>query len=164
MGTAKHWPGGGKVTDTHVAGGKTPAWSKLQRLTSFRSVRHSRRGSAGHGESRNRPGPEQGPARVSVEASAREPAAAGGDRTLIITDSLMMAAVTMVMEQTQGQAAVRALANGADLALIQTGKPSTVRNAVARAIDSGRFPREQAIASVRQCSPPSRPGASRTRR
>ena len=31
MATVKHWPGGGAVTDTHVAGGKTPRWSKLKK-------------------------------------------------------------------------------------------------------------------------------------
>ena len=151
MGTAKHWPGGGKVTDTHVAGGKTPAWSKLQKadLVPFRAAFAAGIGGVMVSHA-TVPGLRKG-----LPASQSKPALAelrrqAGDRTLIITDSLMMAAVTMVMEQTQSQAAVRALANGADLALIQTGKPSTVRNAVARAIDSGRFPREQAIASVRR--------------
>ena len=73
-----------------------------------------------------------------------------GDKTLIITDSLAMAAVTTVMEQSQSQAAVRALINGADLALIQSGNPLKIRNAISRAIETGRLPREQAIDSARR--------------
>jgi len=72
-----------------------------------------------------------------------------GDKTLIITDSLMMAAVTKAMRQTQSRAAVRAIAAGADLALVQ-GNWAATRSAIATAIANGTIPRTQAIASARR--------------
>ena len=151
MATVKHWPGGGAVTDTHVAGGKTPRWSKLKKrdLVPFQTAFAAGVGGVmvSHavipGLTGGIPG-TQSRAALSVLRSQ------AGDKTLIITDSLAMAAVTTVMEQSQSQAAVRALINGADLALVQSGNPLKIRNAISRAIETGRLPREQAIASARR--------------
>jgi beta-N-acetylhexosaminidase len=151
MATVKHWPGGGAVTDTHVAGGKTPRWSKLKKrdLVPFQAAFAAGVGGVmvSHasipGLTGGVPGSQSRPALQALRGQA-------GDRTLIITDSLAMAAVTTVMEQSQSQAAVRALVNGADLALIQSGSPLKIRNAIIRAMENGRLPREQAVASARR--------------
>jgi beta-N-acetylhexosaminidase len=73
-----------------------------------------------------------------------------GPNRLIMTDSLMMNAVTGAMSQTQAQAAVRSLAAGADVALVQTPDPLTVVHGIAAAIRSGVIGREQAVASARR--------------
>lgn len=148
MATAKHWPGGGAVVDTHRSAGKTPAWSQLQRrdLVPFEAafaagvdavmVSHARV-----------PGLSGGlPATQSAAALDRLRGSID-DTTLIVTDSLAMAAVTGAMRQKQATAAVRAIAAGADLALIQ-GDTLAVRKALAKAIRDGRIPRAQAEASV----------------
>jgi len=71
-----------------------------------------------------------------------------GDRTVIVTDSLSMAATTKAVGLKLPAAAVRALRAGADLALFASGDPGPVIDAVTEAIKSGRLPRAQAEASV----------------
>ena len=71
-----------------------------------------------------------------------------GDDTVIITDSLSMAATTKALGIGTPAAAVRALRAGADLALFASADPDRVIDAVAAAIRSGRLPRERAEASV----------------
>ena len=71
-----------------------------------------------------------------------------GDETVIVTDSLSMAATTKAVGLRLPAAAVRALRAGADLALFASGDPGPVIDAVTAAIKSGRLPRAQAEASV----------------
>lgn len=150
MATLKHWPGGGAVVDTHKSAGRTPAWSTLQKrdLVPFQVAFNAGVGGVMVSHAMV-PGLSGGlPATQSRAALGAVRSQAGPD-ALIITDSLMMAAVTNAMGQTQSRAAVRALVNGADLALVQ-GNWKPVRKAVAVAIRNGTLPREQAIAAVRR--------------
>ena len=150
MATVKHWPGGGAVVDTHKSAGTTPSWSALQRrdLVPFRAAFAAGVGAVMISHAKV-PGLSAGlPATQSKSAFAAARSQAG-DRTLIVTDSLMMAAVTKAMSQTQARAAVRALASGADLALVQ-GNWAAIRGAIASAIANGTIPRAQAIASARR--------------
>jgi beta-N-acetylhexosaminidase len=71
-----------------------------------------------------------------------------GDETVIITDSLSMAATTKAVGLELPAAAVRALRAGADLALFASGDPKAVIDAVTAAIKSGRLSRAQAEASA----------------
>ena len=71
-----------------------------------------------------------------------------GDDTVIITDSLSMAATTKALGIGTPAAAVRALKAGADIALFASADPDRVIAAVQAAIRSGRLPREQAEASA----------------
>lgn len=71
-----------------------------------------------------------------------------GDETVIVTDSLSMAATTTALGIKTPAAAVRALRAGADLALFASGDPAAVIDAVTAAIRSGRLPRAQAEASA----------------
>ena len=150
MATVEHWPGGGAVVDTHKSAGTTPSWSALQRrdLVPFRAAFAAGVGAVMISHAKV-PGLSAGlPATQSKSAFAAARSQAG-DRTLIVTDSLMMAAVTKAMSQTQARAAVRALASGADLALVQ-GNWAAIRGAIADAIANGTIPRAQAIASARR--------------
>ena len=150
MATVKHWPGGGAVVDTHKSAGKTPLWSSLLRrdLVPFRTAFAAGVGAMMISHAKV-PGLSRGLPATQSAAALREARAQAGDRTLIVTDSLMMAAVTSAMRQSQSRAAVRALAAGADLALIQ-GNSSAARKAIADAIANGTIPRAQAIASARR--------------
>ena len=71
-----------------------------------------------------------------------------GDKTVIITDSLSMAATTKALHIKLPAAAVRALKAGADLALFATGGPGPVIDAVTQAIKSGHIPRAEAEVKV----------------
>jgi beta-glucosidase-like glycosyl hydrolase len=73
-----------------------------------------------------------------------------GGSTLIVTDSLAMGAIRTSLGLTQAQAAVRALRDGADMALVQTGSPAGVVRAIADAIRSGNYPKSRAVASVKR--------------
>jgi hypothetical protein len=72
----------------------------------------------------------------------------GGAHLLIITDSLSAGAVRDGLGLTQPQAAVRALENGADMALVDGVTPGKIAAAIVAAMQSGRYPRSQALASV----------------
>lgn len=71
-----------------------------------------------------------------------------GPSTLIITDSLSMAAASSAIHRTIPQAAVAALRAGADVAL--TCSTVGVVTAIARAISTGVRPRSAALAKVRR--------------
>jgi beta-N-acetylhexosaminidase len=74
-----------------------------------------------------------------------------GKHTLIITDSLSMGATTKSQGISTTTACIRALAAGADMALVATAKDSkALIAAVAKAIADGRIPRAQAEASAQR--------------
>lgn len=150
MATVKHWPGGGAVVDTHKSAGSTPAWATLQRrdLVPFRAAFAAGVGAVMISHAKV-PGLSAGLPATQSKAALTAARSQAGDKTLIVTDSLMMAAVTKAMRQTQSRAAVRAIAAGADVALIQ-GNWSSARRSVAAAISAGTIPRAQAVESARR--------------
>jgi beta-glucosidase-like glycosyl hydrolase len=164
--TAKHWPGHGHADDTHKALATTPklSYMKTHDMLPFESA-------FAHGI----PAVMVGHLIVPGLTASNVPASLSwnalhylrkqaGPQTLIVTDSLSMGAIRTSLGLTQAQAAVRALRDGADMALVQTGNPAGVVHAVADAIRSGDYPRKRAIASARRVvaakrisTPPYRP-------
>ena len=152
LGVVKHWPGHGQATDTHVGGSVVPAWPVLQRrdLIPFEAAFAHRTGAVMVGHLRV-PGLTEGslPASESPTALRTLRARAGGS-ALIITDDLSMAAASTTLGISAAQAAVRSLAAGADAAMACWAPLDTVTSAVTQAINDGRLPRQQAVASARR--------------
>lgn len=149
--TVKHWPGGGAVADTHIGAGKTPRWSSLKRRDLVPFTAAFKAGAASVMVSHARvPGLTGALPATQSSKAYRALRQQAGNRVVIMTDSLAMAAVTKSMRQNQTQAAVRALRNGADLALIQGSNPRSMINKIAKAIASGKIKRSQAVASAKR--------------
>jgi beta-N-acetylhexosaminidase len=150
LSTVKHWPGHGWASDTHSGAARIPSLSVLRRYDTVPFEKAFDAGvplvMVGHLRSRGLTGDET-PASLSRQAMTylRDRT---GDRTVIITDSLSMAATTKAVGIKLPAAAVRALKAGADLALFASGDPDPVIDAVTAAIRSGRLPRAQAEAKV----------------
>jgi beta-N-acetylhexosaminidase len=150
LATVKHWPGHGWASDTHTGAARVPSLSVLRRYDMVPFEQAFDAGvplvMVGHLRSKGLTGDET-PASLSRGALTylRERA---GEKTLIITDSLSMAATTKALGIKLPAAAVRALKAGADQALFATGDPGPVVDAVTAAIKSGRIPRAEAEAKV----------------
>lgn len=148
LATVKHWPGGGAVADTHKGAGRTPNWGSVQRrdLVPFNAAFASGTGSVMVSHA-SVPGLTGGIAASQSRAAMTALRRDAGNDVVIMTDSLAMAAVTSAMGQSQARAAVRAIAAGSDLALVQGNTKGTVK-ALSRAIKSGEISRDAAVASV----------------
>lgn len=150
LATVKHWPGHGWATDTHSGAARVPSLSLLRREDMVPFEKAFDAGvplvMVGHLRSKGLTG-EQTPASLSRNAMTYLRARVGDD-TVIITDSLSMAATTKALGIKLPAAAVRSLRAGADLALFATGDPRPVIDAVTAAIKSGRIPRAEAEAKV----------------
>ena len=150
LSTVKHWPGHGWASDTHTGAARVPSLSVLRKADMLPFEQAFDAGvpfvMVGHLRSKGLTGDET-PASLSRSALTylRERA---GDKTVIITDSLSMAATTKALGIKLPAAAVRALRAGADQALFATGDPDPVIDAVTAAIKSGRLPRAEAEAKV----------------
>jgi beta-N-acetylhexosaminidase len=150
LATVKHWPGHGWATDTHTGAARVPSLSVLRREDMAPFEQAFDAGvplvMVGHLRSKGLTG-DQTPASLSPRALTylRDRT---GDETVIITDSLSMAATTKAVGLKLPAAAVRSLKAGADLALFATGDPKPVIDAVTAAIKSGRIPRAEAEAKV----------------
>ncbi|MBC7558068.1 MAG: hypothetical protein H7270_01670 [Dermatophilaceae bacterium] len=152
LGVVKHWPGHGQATDTHVGGSLVPAWSMLRRrdLIPFNAAFAHRAPAVMVGHLRV-PGLTEGalPATES-RAAMRALRAQTGPDVLIMTDDLSMAAASTTLGISPAQAAVRSLVAGADVAMACWAPLDPVTFAVTQAIDDGRLPRSQAVASARR--------------
>lgn len=152
QGVVKHWPGHGQATDTHVGGSLVPAWSALRRrdLIPFTAAFAHRTDAVMVGHLRV-PGLTEGtwPASES-RAAMRALRAQAGPGVLIMTDDLSMAAATTTQGISPAKAAVRSLVAGADLAMVCWSPLDGITSAVTQAIDDGRLPRSQAVASARR--------------
>jgi beta-N-acetylhexosaminidase len=150
LATVKHWPGHGWASDTHTGAARVPSVSVLRRNDMVPFEKAFDAGvpfvMVGHLRSKGLTGDET-PASLSRQAMTYLRGRAG-EKTLIITDSLSMAATTKAVGLKLPAAAVRALRAGADQALFATGDPGPVIDAVTAAIKSGRLPRAQAEAKV----------------
>jgi beta-N-acetylhexosaminidase len=150
LSTVKHWPGHGWASDTHTGAARVPSLSVLRKADMLPFEDAFAAGvpfiMVGHLRSKGLTGDET-PASLSRSALTylRERA---GDNTVIVTDSLSMAATTQALGIKLPAAAVRALRAGADQALFATGDPGPVIDAVTAAIKSGRIPRAEAEAKV----------------
>jgi len=150
LSTVKHWPGHGWATDTHSGAARVPSLSVLRRedMVPFEQAFDVNVPlvMVGHLRSKGLTGDET-PASLSRQALTYLRGRTG-DTTVIITDSLSMAATTKALGIKLPAAAVQALKAGADLALFATGDPGPVIDAVTAAIRSGRIPRAEAEAKV----------------
>jgi beta-N-acetylhexosaminidase len=150
LATVKHWPGHGWASDTHSGAARIPSLSVLRRYDMVPFETAFDAGvplvMVGHLRSKGLTGDET-PASLSRTALTYLRGRTG-DATVIITDSLSMAATTRAVGLRLPAAAVRALRAGADLALFATGDPGPVIDAVTAAIKSGRIPRADAEAKV----------------
>ena len=150
LSTVKHWPGHGWASDTHSGAARIPSLSVLRREDMVPFEQAFDAGvplvMVGHLRSKGLTGNET-PASLSRSALTYLRGRTG-DKTVIITDSLSMAATTKAIGIKLPAAAVRALKAGADLALFASGDPDPVIDAVTAAIKSGRLPRAQAEARV----------------
>ena len=148
--TVKHWPGHGWASDTHTGAARVPSLSVLRRYDMVPFEKALDAGvplvMVGHLRSKGLTGDET-PASLSRSALTYLRGRAG-ETTVIITDSLSMAATTKALGIKLPAAAVRALKAGADQALFATGDPGPVIDAVTAAIKSGRIPRAEAEAKV----------------
>ncbi|MDQ1537143.1 MAG: beta-N-acetylhexosaminidase [Actinomycetota bacterium] len=152
LGVVKHWPGHGQATDTHVGGSLVPAWSALKRrdLVPFKAAFAHGTGSVMVGHLRV-PGLTEGSLPASESPNAlRALRTQAGQSALIMTDDLSMAAASTTLGITAAQAAVGSLVAGADLTMACWAPVDQVTSAVTQAINSGRLPRSQAIASARR--------------
>lgn len=152
LGVIKHWPGHGQASDTHVGTSAVPPWSVLRHrdLTPFNAAFAHQSGAVmvGHLEV---PGLTEGSLPASESPTAlRTLRAQAGSSVLIMTDDLSMAAASTALKVSPAQAAVRSLAAGADIAMVCWAPADGVTTAVARAIDDGRLPHQQAVASARR--------------
>lgn len=150
LATVKHWPGHGWATDTHSGAARVPSLSVLRRedMVPFEQAFGADVPlvMVGHLRSRGLTG-DATPASLSPGALTFLRARAG-DETVIITDSLSMAATTKAAGLKLPAAAVRSLKAGADLALFASGDPRPVVDAVTAAIKTRRLPRAAAEEKV----------------
>lgn len=150
LATVKHWPGHGWASDTHTGAARVPSFSVLRRYDLVPFEQAFAAGvplvMVGHLRSRGLTGDET-PASLSRRALMYLRERAGAE-TVIVTDSLSMAATTSALGIELPAAAVRALKAGADLALFASGDPRPVIDAVTAAIRDGRIPRAEAEAKA----------------
>jgi beta-N-acetylhexosaminidase len=152
LGVIKHWPGHGQASDTHVGGTVVPPWSTLKGrdLIPFKSAfaHHADAVLVGH---LRVPGLTEGSSPASESPAAlRTLRAQAGPSALILTDDLSMAAASKTLGITPAQAAVRSLVAGADVAMVCWAPVDGVITAVTQALDDGRLPRDQAVASAQR--------------
>jgi beta-N-acetylhexosaminidase len=148
----KHWPGHGHASNSHTGPARVPRLRHLERhdLVPFR--RELADGApvvmVGHllSAGLTRRGV---PTSLSPRALRYLRRSAGPD-TVIVTDSLAMAAASSSLGITPARAAVRALRSGADWAMTCDAAPLEAVAAIRRAIDDGTVPRARAVASVRR--------------
>jgi beta-N-acetylhexosaminidase len=148
----KHWPGHGRTRNSHTGPARVPPLATLERRDLLPFQRELDGGAevvmVGHLLSR---GLTRGgvPASLSPRALRYLRRSAGPD-TVLVTDSLAMAAASSSLGITPARAAVRALRAGADWAMPCDAAPLRAVAAIRRALDAGTIPREQAIASARR--------------
>ena len=152
MSAVKHWPGHGSAADTHGRAARVPPFAELKKrdLVPFEAVFKFGVQAVMVGHLKSKGLTAAGlPASESPKALHYLRSRIGSD-TVIITDSLSMAAASSALHISPATAAARALAAGADWALVCSGSPKHTISVVGEAIDEGRIPRSQAVASVRR--------------
>ena len=148
----KHWPGHGQARNSHSGPARIPPLDVLERrdLLPFEGelADGARVVMVGHllSEGLTRDGV---PASLSARALRYLRRSAGPD-TVVVTDSLTMAAASSALGISPARAAVRALRAGADWAMVCDGAPLRAVALIRHAIDTGGLPRAQAVASARR--------------
>jgi beta-N-acetylhexosaminidase len=147
----KHWPGHGQAVNSHLGAAVTPSLSVLagRDMIPFNSAIKAGAPSVMVGHL-NVPGLTGGlPATLSPAAYSYLRTRTGTG-ALIMTDSMTMGAVTTALHLTSPDASVRALEAGADVVLTDNPNPLQEVAAIQRALDTGSYNRNAAVASVRR--------------
>jgi beta-N-acetylhexosaminidase len=148
----KHWPGHGSATNSHTGPARIAPLADLERADLLPFDRELADGApvvmVGHllSAGLTRDGV---PASESPHALRYLRRAAGPD-TVVLTDSLSMAAASSSLGISPVRATVRALRAGADWAMACDGSPLRAVAAVRDALATGALPRAQAAASARR--------------
>jgi beta-N-acetylhexosaminidase len=148
----KHWPGHGSATNSHTGPARVPPLTTLEGrdLVPFTSELASGAEVVMVGHLLSKGLTRQGiPTSLSPRALRYLRRSAGPD-TVILTDSLTMAAASRSLGISPSRAAVRALRAGADWAMTCDTPPRRAVAAVRRAIESDRLSRAAAVASARR--------------
>lgn len=148
----KHWPGHGHAGNSHTGPARVPPLATLEGRDLVPFERELADGApvvmVGHllskGLTRGRV-----PASLSPRA-LRYLRRSAGDETVVLTDSLTMAAASSSLGISPARAAVRALRAGADWAMTCDTAPLRSVARIRRALDRGTLPRDQAVASARR--------------
>lgn len=148
----KHWPGHGSARNSHLGPARVASLSQLERADLIPFERELAAGApvvmVGHLLSR-------GLTRDGVPTSESRRAlrylrSSAGPDTVILTDSLAMAAASSAMGISPARAAVRSLRAGADWAMACDAAPLRAVAAIRRALDDGRIDRAAAVDSARR--------------
>ena len=148
----KHWPGHGQARNSHTGPARVPPLETLQDRDLLPFDGELADGApvvmVGHLLST---GLTRGgvPASLSPRALRYLRGTAGPD-TVVLTDSLTMAAASSALGISPARAAVRALRAGADWAMACDGAPLRTVAAIRRALEDGTLPRARAEASARR--------------
>ena len=148
----KHWPGHGAARNSHTGPARTVPLSRLAASDLVPFGRELADGApvvmVGHLLSR---GLTRGGVPTSLSPRAlRYLRGTAGPDTVILTDSLAMAAASSALGITPARAAVRSLRAGADWAMACDARPLQAVAAIRRALEDGTLPRAQAEDSVRR--------------
>ena len=148
----KHWPGHGSASNSHTGPARVAPLAELAKRDLLPFDRELADGApvvmVGHLLSR-------GLTVDGVPASLSRPALhylrrSAGPDTVLLTDSLAMAAASSSLGISPVRATVRALRAGADWAIACDAHPLRAAAAVRRALADGTIPRDQADASARR--------------
>lgn len=148
----KHWPGHGEARNSHTGPARLPPLSTLQGRDLVPFEREIAGGAevvmVGHLLARGltRHGV---PTSLSPRALRYLRRSAGPD-TVVVTDSLAMAAASSALGITPARAAVRSLRAGADWVMPCDAAPLRAVHAIRRALDDGTLRRSRAVASARR--------------
>jgi beta-N-acetylhexosaminidase len=149
----KHWPGHGAASgDSHLGPARIPPLDVLENRDLVPFDRELAAGApvvmVGHllsaGLTRDGVPTSLSPHALRYLRGTANP------RTVVMTDSLAMGAVTTALGISTAQATVRALRAGADWAMPCDASPMRAAAAVRAALDDGRLPRRQAVRSARR--------------
>jgi beta-N-acetylhexosaminidase len=148
----KHWPGHGSASNSHTGPARVAPLADLERRDLLPFDRELADGApvvmVGHLLSRGLT-VDGVPASLSRRALHYLRRSAGPD-TVLLTDSLAMAAASSSLGISPVRATVRALRAGADWAMTCDAHPLRAAAAVRRALAAGTIPRDRADASARR--------------
>ena len=148
----KHWPGHGSASNSHTGPARVAPLAELEKRDLLPFDRELADGApvvmVGHLLSRGLT-VDGVPASLSRRALHYLRRSAGPD-TVLLTDSLAMAAASSSLGISPVRATVRALRAGADWAMACDAHPLRAAAAVRRALADGTIPRHQADASARR--------------
>lgn len=146
----KHWPGHGHAGDTHRQAARVPRLSVLERrdMVPFRMAVAAGAPVVMVGHLQAKGLTKRGVPASQSRKALRVLREQSTPDTVIVTDSLSMAASSSARGLSESQAVLAALRAGADWAMVCTERMPTVVTAVTRAIRAGRLDRTDLVVSA----------------